>query len=230
MSLKSLCITLLLQILLLNVIFAQNENKAYNHELATSELDSIVKKLKAGKSFEINPKFCEYIYLNSKTFPSTRTESNLDERMLSITPVFTKLSFLLKSMVIESKDSISIEHAMIMATMGYQSVKLISLANEYMETLDENDPSYIIRKGGYDRAINGIQTFIIGYVITTFKENKYSGVDDVLTSSIIEFTPEIMKLFPKAKRKPTISLIKKYVGDKKAVRLGTEYKKLLRAI
>ncbi|UOB18944.1 hypothetical protein [Abyssalbus ytuae] len=229
MILKTNIRFILLQLLLIasNITLAQGTDKVYNHELATSELEETQTRLKAGESFELNPELFEYIYLNINTFPSIPIDAGIEERMQSFTPIFNQLTFILKSLVIESRDSISVEHAMIIASLGYQSVNLLSLGNEYMETLDKSDPTYTIREKGYNRATSGIQDFLIGYIITTFLENKYEGVDSILTSSLIVFAPKIMNELPKDKRKATTKLIKKYIGNKNDLRLNKEYQELL---
>ncbi len=210
--------------------FAQELDKKYTHELAAEELVEIQVKLKAGESFELNPELFEYIYLNSSTFPSIPTDAGIEERIQNFSPAFNQLTFILRSLVIESRDSVSVEHAMIMVTLGYQSVKLLSLSNEFLETLDKSDPVYNIRVRGYNKAAAAIQSFLLGYVSVTFLENEYEGVDNILTSSLIAFTPEIIEVLPKDLKKSTVKLIKKYVGNKRDIRLKKEFNDLLDVI
>jgi len=198
--------------------------------LASAELVEIQVKLKNGESFELNPELFEYIYLNSSTFPSIPNDAGIEERIQNFSPAFNQLTYILKSLVIESRDSVSVEHAMIMATMGYQSAKLLSLSNEFLETLDKNDPVYNLRVRGYNKATAGIQSFLLGYVSVTFLENEYEGVDNILTSSLIAFTPEIIEALPKDLKKSTVKLIRKYVGNKSDIRLKKEFNDLLDVI
>lgn len=232
MTLKHYFPFFLVQLLLCfsSIAFAQDGNNSFSHEMAAKELEEIQTKLKAGESFELNPKLFEYIYSNSATFPHIPEDAEIEEKIKIFSPVFNQLTFILKSLVIESRDSVSIEHAMIMATLGYQSEKLLSLSNDYMSTLDKNDPTYSIRAKGFNQAETGIQNYLLGYVSTTFVENNFEGVDTILTSSLIEFAPKIIDAFPKDKRKSTIKLIKKYVGNKNDIRLKDKYEELLNVL
>lgn len=220
-------IPLQLLVLFSSVTFAQNVEKKYNHQMATAELEHIQANVKSGISFELNPEVFRYIYENINTFPTMPTDARLQERMQSLILSYTQLTFILKSLVIESRDSVSIEQAMISASLGYQSVKLLSLGNEFMHSLDKNDPSFALREKGYNQGTIGIQDFLMGYVITTFLENKYQGVDEILTSSLIDFAPNIIDKLPTDKKKSLIDLIKNTVGNKNDIRLKNEYQEFI---
>lgn len=202
---------------------AQSREKNYDNVKASDELLEIQTAFQAGKSFDLNPILLEYIYKNHNQFPTIQANAGIEQKMQSLLPVYSQLNFIMQSFVIKSADSVTIEQAMLMASIGYQSVKLLSVANEFMESLSKKDKSYSVRLNGHNQAVRGIQTFLTGYIISTFVENSNNSVDAILTLSIKEFGPDIIDQLPKDTRKQIVKTIKEGYSNRVNDRVQLEF-------
>ncbi|NJB72318.1 hypothetical protein GGR42_002809 [Saonia flava] len=210
--------------------FSQNSEKFYNHQSAAIELDSISKRVKSGLPYQINPTLIQYIYEQQEKFPEIPEDSSSRVKMGIIAPTFTQISVILKSQLIPPQDSISKEQAMLAATTGYQSVKIISLSNEFINSLDEDSYNYKTRLRGFNQGVKGLQEFLLGYTTMTFIENQNEKVDDILISSLLNFAPKIINEFPLDKKENTIDLLKSSIEGEEDIRLMNEFNNFIKSL
>lgn len=213
----------LLLIIISTKSYSQNSDKLYNYQTAVIELDSISKRVKLGLPYKINPTLIQYIYEQQENFPEIPENSSSRIKMGIIAPIFTQISLIMKSQLNPPQDSISKKQAMLAAATGYQSVKIISLSNEFINSLDEDSYNYKTRLRGFNQGVKGLQEFLLGYTIMTFIENQNQKVDDILISSLLNFAPKIINEFPLDKKENTINLLKSSIEGEENIRLLNEF-------
>ncbi|TYP97063.1 hypothetical protein C7447_10576 [Tenacibaculum adriaticum] len=209
--------------------YFQSRNN-YDNTSASKALADIQKTLKTDETILNNKELFEYIYTNHTSFPTISSESSVDEKLQVILPIYSQLTYISYHFLKNPSDSVSEEQAMLYATIGYQSLKLLTTINNFMKSLDKNDPSYSTRMNGYYQGLNGIQQMMEGYIITTFIENQNTKVDDILVSSIYEFGPKIMKEFPVERSENLINQFEDKATQKDYMRLSKEYNKLIEVL
>ncbi|WP_108869325.1 hypothetical protein [Aquimarina aquimarini] len=210
--------------------FSQNSDKLYNHETAVIELDSLSQRIKSGLPYKINSTLIQYIYNQQDKFPEIPENLSSRVKMGIIAPIFTQTSLIMKSQLNPPQDSISKEEAMLAATTGYQSIKIISLSNEFLNTLDEDSYNYKTRLRGFNQGVKGLQEFLLGYTTMTFLENQNQTVDDILISSLLDFAPKIINEFPIDKKESTIDLLKSSIEGEEDIRLINEFNNFIKSL
>ncbi|MFT7898474.1 hypothetical protein VBY74_00705 [Tenacibaculum ascidiaceicola] len=225
MTTKNIIKLILTQLLILISIesFSQDIHKPYDNQKATVELNGIAKKIKNGSPYKINPNLVQYIYTQQDKFPEIPANSNSRTKMGILAPTYAKINLILKSQLNQPQDSISKEQAMLAASIGYQSIKIISLSNDFIKSLSKDSYNYKTRVRGYNQGIKGLQELLTGYITMTFLENKNQEVDDILISSLRNFAPKIINKFPEDKKEHTIELLKALIKGKEDIRLKNEF-------
>lgn len=221
---KAFKLTLIQLLIIISIkSFSQNVDENYTHKTAAIELESIAKKINSGLPHHISPNLVQYIYNNRESFPKIPENSSSRNKMATIVPTYTQINIILKSQLNTPQDSISKEQAMLAATLGYQSIKIISLSSEFMNSLDKDAYNYETRVKGFNQGIKGLQQFLLGYTTMTFLENQNQFVDDILISNYKNFAPKILNEFPSEEKEHTIQLLKSSIEGKNNIRLINEF-------
>ena len=210
--------------------FSQDIDKHYNHETATIELENVAKKISTGLPYNISPNLVQYMYENHEDFPKIPENSSSRNKMETLAPTFTQINIILKSQSIAPQDSISKKQAMLAATLGYQSIKIISLSNEFINSLDKDAYNYKTRVRGFNQGIKGLQQYLLGYTTMTFLENQNQNVDYILISNLKIFAPKILNEFPKDEKELTIQLLKSSIEGKNDIRLINEFNSFIESL
>ncbi|MTI38662.1 hypothetical protein [Fulvivirga lutimaris] len=227
---RKLVYSLLLLIFCASLSFAQDDTTQYDQESAIAELGRIQSLIQTKQLDSLEPALLEYLYNNRAQFPKVSDDATLEERAGLILPVYTQITQFIKWSIPNSTVAITSDQAKLMAILGYQSVNLLQVANQFIETLSKDDPSYEVRMGGYNQAVGGVQTFLKGYVVSTFIENQNQEMDLLLVDNIKEFGPALIEKIPEEKRSETIASIKDDYSEKVSDRLKKDFKKLLKLL
>lgn len=209
------------------VCTAQGSEANYTHGSAKAEILETQQLIQSGKKVPLNASLMKYIYTNHENFPEIPEDASISQKLQTALEIYTALSSMTYTLLTPPADSISVEEAMLMATLGHHSAKILPIANEFLKSLDTDDGSYSVRINGYNQAIAGIKRFLVGYVITTFTENKNAETDAILAASIQKFGPAIIHGFPQEKQTETIDHIKANISPKVNERLEKEFQQFL---
>lgn len=227
---RKIACALLLLLFCSSLSFGQEDNAKYDQETAIVALDSVQRLIRVGKLENLEPALLNYLYDNRAQFPFVSNDATIEERMGLIIPVYTQITEILKWSIPNSPVAITADQARLMVILGYQSVNLMQAANEFIGTVAKDDPSYDVRIGGYNQAVTGVQTFLKGYVVSTFIENQNEEMDSILVGNINEFGPDLIEEIPQGKRKEIVDSINEDFYGKVNARLNKDFKKLIKLL
>ena len=225
-------------ILILTVIYSSNSLsqstvEKYNNETAKMELDKFQQAIQSGTEYQIRTELLEYICNNLNTFPKVTPDMSIDQKLAELLPVQKQLTMVFKQFLLNpenKKDSISYDAALLMIALGNISAQILPVANEFMSTFDKNDESYEIRIKGMQQAFYGVKNTLVGYLITTFAENRNQYVTPMLIEHLYLFGPQILRALPNDIRKDALKNIKESVEPRVTDDLKKEYKKLYKKL
>ncbi len=208
----------------------QTNQRIYNNENARLELSEIQKNLQNGESVRVNTALFEYIYENRAHFPEITEKMTIEEKLTELVTVQAQLTQILYFLQVPSVGSVSYEQALAIISLGYVSAQLMPLANKFMSTFDKKDATYETRVNGTRQAFYGMKEMLVGYLLTTFVENKNQELTPMLITNLNDFGPKIFKELPKDIRKETLLTLKKSVEPQVKSDLRMQYNELIKKL
>jgi hypothetical protein len=208
----------------------QTNQSTYTHEKARLELSEIQQRLKNGASVRIKTELLDYIYENRGHFPEITNKMTIEEKLTELITIQSQLTQILYSLLASPMDSVSYEHALVTISLGYVSAQLMPLVNKFMKTFDKSDETYEIRINGMRQAFYGMKGMLVGYLLTTFVENKNPEFTPMLIDNVNYFGPKISKELPKDIRRETIMSIKNTVEPRVKKNLKKQYNELIKKL
>lgn len=143
---------------------------------------------------------------------------------------FNKLSKVYLSAFIKKKvgDSELIEN---MGATLRITVVMISLVNEFLQTIDINDPNNAVRKQGLEQMKNGMSNVVAGALQTLTESSAFrSSERKRLCRSLQSTLPEILPELSDATQAEFRSTMKSFIGDSALQNLNPELSDMVSAV
>jgi hypothetical protein len=111
------------------------------------------------------------------------------------------------------------------------SVVMIELVNEFLPTLDMDDPSYPVRMEGLKRMKNGLATVVAGNLQTMTESHAYQTPElKRLIRYMQDTLPAILPELPDGSRSETLVRLREFSGDPAMQHLNPELDALVAAV